>query len=771
MKRLVSVLLPLLACSAFILTVGCGDNSSKISPPPPNISIVVSPESVILAASEVQQFTATVTGTASTAVSWSVSGCSGTNCGTISDTGLYTAPSLIPDWLVVTVRATLKSNTSLSATSAVQHRPVSVSIGDDLSLGARETHQFYALVSGHSNTAVTWSVSACTEAYCGSITPEGLYTAPDNLSGGTSARITATSKADPTKSSSVTVRHVPVIVSVSPITARIAPGGSVTLTARVRYDCSNSGMTWALATDCSEGNCGSLTDVLPDSVVYTAPPTAPSSSAVIVTATSVRDPSHKMKVAIAVGSTPALIEGDYVYFYQGWQANILGGLEIIAGRFHADGAGNITAGVRDVNTPWMLSQAEPFSGSYSVGSDGRGAITLGDATYSLILDTTGKKAQFVQASMFALDSGTGYLELQDSTAFSLSSVSGPYSVRMFGRVDTSNPVAAAGRFSIGEQGTLNAGTMDLTALTGTPHGYNNLALTGSFREPSPTTGRGTAVVTLSPKPDIADGTYNFAYYVVSKDKAVLVQIDQQNSPTIPTLGGEMRRQSGAFTPASLNAPIVFTLSGDSWFGSTLALGRMVPHGTGTMTGAIDLYDGAVSDDDPALDQQLAGTYSVDAGGRVTVALEIPARGTLNAIAYLYKPNEGFLLSTASLAQAAIGEFEPQAAGPFSTASVSGAYAVTSVPERTASWGDTYLSISSFDGVDTIVSSVLFYGYLGQYEGQSSGTYSVREDGRGVIRWTDPPPEESTVFWVVSPSRTVGVSSSVYMPVLIKSSMF
>jgi hypothetical protein len=62
---------------------------------------------------------------------------------------------------------------------------------------------------------------------------------------------------------------------------------------------------------------------------------------------------------------------------------------------------------------------------------------------------------------------------------------------------------------------------------------------------------------------------------------------------------------------------------------------------------------------------LSGTYAVFSNGRVTVSLPGPG-----GFAYLTGPNAGFLLDSGG---GEVGEFEPQAAGPFSNASLSGTF--------------------------------------------------------------------------------------------------
>src|ERR1019366_3295695 len=105
-RRNVYAFLPVALLLLAILP-GCGGGSSRTE-----ILVSVSPSSVSLIAGATQQFTATVTGTPSTTVTWSLSGCTGSACGTIDTNGLYTAPSLIPSAATVNVVATLQSDTS-----------------------------------------------------------------------------------------------------------------------------------------------------------------------------------------------------------------------------------------------------------------------------------------------------------------------------------------------------------------------------------------------------------------------------------------------------------------------------------------------------------------------------------------------------------------------------------------------------------------------------------------------------------------------------------
>ncbi len=132
MSRL-RIALSFLAILSLVIAVGCGGSGNNSGnngdngtgpPPPPSIAITISPTSATLAAGATQQFQATVTGSTNTAVTWQVNGVAGgsTQTGTISTTGLYTAPS--PDQpLQVTVTAVAAADTSKTAAAAVTVNP------------------------------------------------------------------------------------------------------------------------------------------------------------------------------------------------------------------------------------------------------------------------------------------------------------------------------------------------------------------------------------------------------------------------------------------------------------------------------------------------------------------------------------------------------------------------------------------------------------------------------------------------------------------------
>src|SRR5438046_1888803 len=85
------------------------------------VRVTISPVSATVGAGGTQQFTATVQNTSNTAVTWQVSGVTGGNAtvGTISSSGLYTAPAVVPNPAIVTVTAVSQADPTKSASAQV----------------------------------------------------------------------------------------------------------------------------------------------------------------------------------------------------------------------------------------------------------------------------------------------------------------------------------------------------------------------------------------------------------------------------------------------------------------------------------------------------------------------------------------------------------------------------------------------------------------------------------------------------------------------------
>jgi hypothetical protein len=115
----------LLLWLAGLFTVGCaGGGSSSQSTNNPNnssVSVSIAPTSATVTVGQNAAFQATVNGTTNTAVTWQINGVAGgsTATGTISTTGVYTAPAQVPSPSAVTVTAVAQADTTRSASATV----------------------------------------------------------------------------------------------------------------------------------------------------------------------------------------------------------------------------------------------------------------------------------------------------------------------------------------------------------------------------------------------------------------------------------------------------------------------------------------------------------------------------------------------------------------------------------------------------------------------------------------------------------------------------
>ena len=282
----------------------------------PSIVVSVAPATASVQTGATQTFTATVTNTTNTAVTWQVNGVPGGNStvGTISASGLYTAPSTVPSPATVTVGAVSVADPTRSGSAQVTITapppPVTVTVAPaTTTVQTGGSQAFIATVTNTTNTAVTWQVNGVAggNTTVGTISAAGIYTAPATVPSPATVTVTAASAADPTRSGSaqVTIRAAappPVSVAVMPATANVQTGGTQAFTATVA-NTTNMTVTWQV-NGVVGGN--SAVGMISTSGVYTAPSAVPSPATVTVTAVSVADPaqSGSAQVTITTAAPP-----------------------------------------------------------------------------------------------------------------------------------------------------------------------------------------------------------------------------------------------------------------------------------------------------------------------------------------------------------------------------------------------------------------------------------------------------------------------------------
>ena len=176
------------------------------------VSVAIVPTSATLAITQMRQFAATVRNSSNTGVAWQVNGVTGGNStvGTISATGLYTAPSAVPRPASVTVTAVANADSTKSASAVVAITPPQVAVSiSPASAGVQPggSQQLAAAVVNTANTAVVWEVNGVIggDPATGTITPSGLYTAPASAPSPAIVIVTAVSRQTPAAAANATI--------------------------------------------------------------------------------------------------------------------------------------------------------------------------------------------------------------------------------------------------------------------------------------------------------------------------------------------------------------------------------------------------------------------------------------------------------------------------------------------------------------------------------------------------------------------------------------
>lgn len=174
------------------------------------LTVQVTPATVTLGAGDTQQFVAEVTNTSNPAVRWNIF----PPLGTISPTGLYTAPASFTGSSLVTVSAVSQADgTKISEAIITLVQRVQVAVTPAaVTLLANQTQQFTATVQGAASTAVTWSLSPAT----GEISAAGLYRAPAVIAAPATVTVRAASVADPQRTATATITLSPPVAPPAP---------------------------------------------------------------------------------------------------------------------------------------------------------------------------------------------------------------------------------------------------------------------------------------------------------------------------------------------------------------------------------------------------------------------------------------------------------------------------------------------------------------------------------------------------------------------------
>src|SRR5450759_467679 len=253
------------------------------------VNVGVSPASATLSSNQKQQFTAAVSGTSNTGVTWSAA------AGSVDANGLYTAPAVNAQTSVV-VTAASNADSSKSASAAVTVDPVNnqalqITTGT-LPQGQQGNTYSEVFTATGGTTPYSWSISAGTPPPGTAMNVNGNFAGMPTTVGTFNFTVTVTDAANKTASQTFVVAigagsGGTVNVGVSPASVTLSSSQKQQFTATVSGT-SNTGVTWSAAAGSVDANG-----------LYAAPAVNAQTS-VVVTAASNADSSKSASAAVTV---------------------------------------------------------------------------------------------------------------------------------------------------------------------------------------------------------------------------------------------------------------------------------------------------------------------------------------------------------------------------------------------------------------------------------------------------------------------------------------
>ncbi len=370
-----------------------------------------------------------------------------------------------------------------------------------------------------------------------------------------------------------------------------------------------------------------------------------------------------------------------------------------AGSFSV-GGGTISGGLEDTNqggSPNVVNNKtvnttppspRTFTGSYSIGPDGRGTMQFcedtssscpqgGSATaYFSIVVVSPSQVQIAEFSKPGTTSANivagGEMISQNQSVFTAGSgnLSGTYSFNFAGVSTGATEESVLGEFNANGHGAISAGAANVPGeidINPTPGSLATLLPGTTYAVSS--NGRGT--MTLN--------GFTFSFYPVSSNRAKFIEIDAPAAPaTTPDtilLGDAYLQQTSVSCGWGLNAlsgSTVFQTSGLNASGGLPGV-AIADVGTFTADGVVGNVTAASIDENSggtisSAVGTLAGTYTMDACGRGTLAI-----GAHSYVFYIISPSNGVIQET-STGIISHGFLVPSQGGTFANATLTGSYA-------------------------------------------------------------------------------------------------
>jgi hypothetical protein len=538
-----------------------------------------------------------------------------------------------------------------------------------------------------------------------------------------------------------------VAISFNPAPAQtVSLAGTVPLTAVVSNDPSRSGVDWALL--CEGGtNCGTLQPLhtASGSVTTYTPPGSITGNSITLTieAFATADHSSNAVTALTVTAFGKSLKGNYIFATRGEDAN---GIFQLAGVVVLDGNGNVTSGEQTHNDPLMSRFDAITGGSYYIGPDGRGTLTLLTADSNIGQQGTENLALVVLSNSKALiatldnpnltqsfEVSEGTLDLQTTSG----APTGGYAFTMNGVDISTSPMAMGGIMNIDSPNNISgAGSVadqdDATNVT------ENSTFTGALTSPDK-----YGMLTFNLTTGFAP-TLQFTGYIVDSAHIKLIESDNGGSGSgFGTTAGVAIGQ-GSATGTFLNTSTfagayVFDIGGEdpSGFpGSLGSYGQFSADSAGNLNSGYN--DESLTVFQVAISDSFTGTYTLDPSGdgRIDSNVTFSTSGSgPELIFYLTGNGNPPLILDAedngnSLAFGSIGTgvAHPQSAPPYA---LNGKYGTESVESSSAFFNTNTGQVTANGESETLTGVVdTTFSFSPDPDTQITGTFgSIPDTGR------------------------------------------
>jgi hypothetical protein len=684
----------------------CGSSSTSTTTAP-TITASCSPTDVTVLATS--QCTANVNGLSSTLVNWSVSG---SGNGSINMTsGLYTAPGTVPTNNVVTITATAQAQSTLSTTTTVTiQQPTAINtvqcLDPSTNLSATTVSSgnqldCTATTSTGVVVSVNWSVTNTNNATVtlntGSISTQGVYTAPLVPPAGKTVTITATSQAVATETKSVMITvnfgdkvlsgsyafstsgRLPTKVFWGRVGSFTAGGGALTgiedtnqggspntvitqrkFTGSYSIDsdgrgtmqfCENPGTACPLGSPAT-----AYFRIVIDSqnqaqiIEFSSPATT--------SATTIAGGEMILQDSLVFPNYNGNLSGTYSFNFSGVSTGATE--ESIAGEFKADGFGNISAGGPAAPGEMDIDAGGPATlalTSYSISSNGRGTLTLNNGSVSLLFSfypISASRAKFIEIDTAAMATPTTPASILVGDAFKqqTSSTCG-WALNALSGSTVLETTGAASGVVVQDVGSFAASN---GAVSGVSLDQNS---GGAYTQP---TGSGSDNYTMDPcgRGTLSIGSHAYVFYIISASDAVL----QETTSGVIAHGFLVPSQGGPFVDGTLTGSYAFRLGGTDAAGTAGQredfLGQVTSSGSGTgLAGNLDFNDFGTTPTHTCANFAVTetciaianGTYIPMPAGSLRATMSLPLSTTpattRNLVLYMVSPTLFFVLDTDS----------------------------------------------------------------------------------------------------------------------------